>query len=619
MSLTPRSLLKQSPRLRSIQVRLLLTYLVLISFTTAVAYLFFLPRIRDYLEERTQDHLVSESRVLGNLIAGNYRYSDANLALVADDLRLQFRNVSGIRVRLYDPEGTLVLDSRDDAPQTMPQRSPPGAESADRVGEPAPEVLRALLGEQVTWGGGTPRPGDGTSGRTVHVSSPLKAAGRVFGVVDISSPVNDREMVRDVRNIVGLALFVSALASWGVAFVLSRTIVGPIERIRVAADRIAGGNLSHRVRTGQDELGRLGLAINHMAAELERRIIEIVGQKNTMNSLLATLLDGVVALDRDNRVHFLNRVAETLLRTRSGEAIGRPVVDLIRDADLTPMLAECLQKKHLVSQETFFGDRILKLYFLPYEDERHQHLGTMMVMHDVTDLRRLEEVRAQFFGSVSHELRTPLTIIKGFASTQLNSELVKTDPVMRRSLEMIDRETDRLARLVDDILELSRCRSNKMSMERKPVPADSIVRETMEPMQAHAVRAGVSLHQTIAEPPTIIMADPDRFKQIVLNLVDNAVKYTPVGGDVHVRTECDAGCWRLVVQDSGVGIPAEELPFLFERFFRGRDARRKGSSLGTGLGLAIVRELVDAHDGEIAVESELGKGSTVRVSFPVHP
>lgn len=595
-------------RLRSIQLRLIITYLVLITFSTGVTYAFFLPRMRDYLDRRTQDHLVNESRVLGNLIANNYRYSDANLELVADDLRAQFHEVYGMRVRLYDPEGTLLEDSRLDKLPDSPA--------------PLPVAGRdALVGQQVTW----QEEGNASSEREVHVSSPLKAAGRVFGVVDISAPVRDREMVTDVRNLMGWALLASLLTSWAVALLLARTIVGPIGRLRNAADRMAGGDLAHRVRVGQDELGRLGQAMNHMAAELQRRIDEIVNQKNTMNTLLETLLDGVIALDRENRIRFLNRVAEAMLGTRAEDAIGQPLLAVSggpaengeNEASLEPLLIECLETKQLVTHETLFRGRMVKFYFLPYEDDRRHHLGTMVVMHDVTDLRRLEEARSQFFGSVSHELRTPLTIIKGFASNQLDSEVVSRHEELRRSLEMIDRETDRLSRLVDDILELSRLRSRKMSMELRPLTADVLVRETLENMETHAARAGISLQACYAEQPTTIAADADRLKQILINLVDNAIKYTPVGGAVRVSTARHGQTWRVTIADTGNGIPAEEIPFLFEKFFRGRDTKRKGSSRGTGLGLAIVRELVDAHGANIAVESEVGKGSTVIVTFPV--
>ena len=470
---------------RSIGVRLILTYLVLIFFSTTVTYMFFLPRFRDYVDRRTEQQLVAESRVLSNLIRDNSMYANGNLLMIADDLRREFADVEATRVRLYDTEGTLIADTRrkrlPDPPPTLPpegrealrgqQRTwvedvlinqpEPAAQSVSPEGKPPP-YLRPRHPRQtdhVSTQTGHPAPTGPVHAQIVHVTVPLGEADRLDGVVDVSTVIADRVMTSDIRRLMGMALVVSILASLGVSLLLSKTITGPIERLRGAADRIAGGDLSHRVAVGGDELGRLGAAINHMAMELESRIGQIVGQKNTMNSLLATLLDGVVALDRDHRVQFLNRVAEIMLATRADVAIGQPLDELCRPLDLSHELTECLASKQRQSREGELGNRTVKFYLLPFEDELHQHLGTMVVLHDVTELRRLEEARVQFFGSVSHELRTPLTIIKGFASHQLDNTLVVNDAELRRSLEVIDRETDRLARLVDDILELSRLRS----------------------------------------------------------------------------------------------------------------------------------------------------------------
>ena len=564
----------------------------------AVTYLLFLSRVRGYLEQRTLEQLVAQSRIIGNLISGTYAYGDGNLSLMAGDLHAQFRDVADVRVRIYDTDGALVSDTRDETGQGV------GSEMLPTAGR------GALNDRQEIWV-------EGGDERVEHVSSPLRASGQVIGVVDVSSAVRDRETLADIRSMMGLALVASMGASWIVAFLLSKTIVGPIEGIRTAADRIAGGDLSHRVAAGVDELGRLGKAINHMAAQLDARIREIAGQKNTFDTLLATLLDGVVALDRENRVRFMNRVAEALLETTPERAIGRPFTEVAARVDVAPLLAECGQESHLVIKECPLGDRIVRFYFLPFDDEAHAHLGIMAVLHDVTDVRRLEEARSQFFGSVSHELRTPLTIIKGFALNQLDNDRVAEDPELKRSLEMIDREADRLSRLVDDILELSRLRSRKMSVDLARVEGEVLLCETIEQMEGHAARAGITFQSALCGGSSPLRADPDRLKQVLLNIIDNAVKYTPVGGRVEVTSAREEGRWRVTVSDTGAGIPAEELPFLFERFFRGRDTHRRGSARGTGLGLAIVAELVAAHDGDIKVDSEVGQGTTVRLRFPL--
>lgn len=587
-------------RLRSIQVRLVLTYLVLIAFSTTVTFLFFLPRIQQYLEKKTEDQLRAQSRLLGSFIS-SYEYSeDANLALVVQDLREKFTNVLQITtVRVYDPEGLLVADS------ASPEWAPPAGASVQL----ASDAQEALTGEQVTW------IEDGAE-RVLHVTNPLRAPQRVFGAVDISAPLKDRETMREVRRLTLVALLVSGLASWIVSFVLAQTIVRPVERIRRAADRIAQGDLTQRVPlVGADELGRLGGAINDMAAQLESRIGEIVSERSKMNSLLEALVDGVVAVDRENRVDFLNPVAEMLFEVSAREAIGKPLTAAVTVPDIPVLVQECVDHERLVSREVHHGARVLRVFCLPFKDQAHSHRGTMIVVHDITDLRRLEMVRSEFLGSVSHELRTPLTIIKGFVITLLDNPVVVADPDLERSLQMVDRETDRLARLVEDVLELSRLRSRKRALELSPMDPEEAVHDTVGVLMAHSERVGVGLSVELEEEHSCILADADRFRQIVINLVDNGIKYTPPGGEVCVRTRRSERHWVLEIVDTGVGIAREEIPFLFERFFRGKDKRKK-EARGTGLGLAIVQELVEAHHARVEVESELGKGTLVRVWFP---
>ena len=317
--------------LNSIQTKLVFTYLVLIFFSTSITYMFFVPRIQSYLLERAENHLRRESQVIANIITNTYTFADANLALVAEDIRKNFSSVQGMRVRVYDPEGTLVADSATKIPHRRV------------IGD---DARQGLLGKQVTW----VETDDGH--RTLHVSNPLKAPGRVFGVVDLAVQIGDQETIAEIRNTMMWALAISILASWIVGFLLARTIVDPISRIRSAAHRIAEGDLAHRVPTGgKDELSDLGHAINHMAAQLESRIGEIVSEKNKMNSLLETLIDGVVALDSENRVSFLNHVAEKLLNIKSDEVIGEPLTAVFDYPPLKSLLAECVEKEALLSRE----------------------------------------------------------------------------------------------------------------------------------------------------------------------------------------------------------------------------------------------------------------------------
>jgi two-component system phosphate regulon sensor histidine kinase PhoR len=576
--------------MRSIQFRLILTYLALIVVSTAITFTFFLPKIQLYLEQRAEEHVRAESQVLGNLLSSNYEYFDANLALVADDLKKNFSRVVGMRIRLYDPDGTLVADSTSEALDGQPLNA---------------QAQQAVNGTQVTW---TEQVG---TERILHTTTPLSSSRRVFGVVDISTPTRDNETIAAVRHLMEVAAVVSGLVSWLVAFLLAQTIVRPLRRIRTAADAIAHGNLATRVSAGGgDELAQLGGAINEMAAQLESRISEILREKDKMNRLLETLIDGVITLDHERRIGFMNPVAEKLLGTPASHAGGRALDEVFDNPNVLGMLDECVASGRLVTKDIHKGSSILQIFVFPYEG------GHIVLTHDITDLRRLEEARAQFLSAVSHELRTPLTIIKGFVITILDNDTVKEDAELQRSLELIDQETDRLSRLVDEVLELSRMRSKKLTLDLALSDGEEAVADVYDIMNAHAERVGVRLRRELSMRHEHILADRDRFRQILVNLVDNAIKYTPSGGEVVLRTRSTEREWIVEIGDNGRGVPPEEIPFMFERFFRGKDNRKGDAAAGTGLGLAIVRELVDMHGGRIEVDSRVGEGTTVRLLFP---
>ena len=608
----------------SIQLRLIGSYLLLIFFSTVVTFALFVPRIQAYLVEQGNAHLRQQSQILGSFISNNYGSLDGNLILVTDDLKQTFQSIQGMRVSVFDAAGGLVADL---GPATAPQASP-GGEAGHRSaarppkgsepasppagGEAFEQPLRqALDGVQVTWI-------EGEHEQVLHVTNPLRAPGHVFGAVDLATPLGAREAVLTIRRLMGWSMLVSLLTSWIVAWLLAQTIVRPLARIRSTALQIAEGELAVRApQAGRDELAHLGRAINHMATQLESRINEILDEKIKMSSLLDALVDGVVAFDSGNNVVFLNHVAETVVGTRSDEAMGRPLGLAFDHPALLELLAACAEQNAPASSELQLGSSTFKVFVTPFKDHRSVHQGAMMVLRDVTDLRRLEEARQLFFGAVSHELRTPLTIIKGFVVTLQDHPLASQDPEVAHSLELMDREADRLSRLVNDIIELSALRTRKMTLELRPVAAEQHVADTLSVLALHAERQGVRLESRLAAESTQIVADPDRFRQIVLNLVDNAIKYTQAGGSVCLRSHRHDRRWVLEVEDTGIGIPADELPFLFERFFRSKDKKRRAAAQGSGLGMAIVKELLDAHGAEVEIDSEVGRGTRVRVIFHV--
>ncbi len=458
---------------------------------------------------------------------------------------------------------------------------------------------------------------DGSKGRLLCVGVPITSSlSRIYmgSLIFYTSLRSIDEIYNHLRSVLFYAIGVSMGVTLIVSFILAFSLIHPISRIKEATLKIAGGDYSVKVDyKGQDEIRSLVDAINEMSDRIRENLKEITDEKDKMNALLSALPDGVIALNYNGEILFLNESASKMLKINKTSA-GKNIQDVVGEPPIIGFFKEGRTKHGIFTKEIPLPPKILKFYLIRYGTKGE---GIMMVVRDVTDLRRLEETRTRFLGSISHELRTPLTVIKGFIHNIMDEDEVKKREDLSRMLQIIDGETDRLARLVNDLLELSRLRSKKLSLEMETVNLDSLTEETVTQMELNAKRVGINLLFTPQTSNTEVMADKDRIKQVIINLIDNGIKYTPSGGKVEVSTYIKDNHWILEVKDTGLGISKEELPFLFERFYRTKDRKKKKYIKGTGLGMAIVKEIVDAHKGKITVESQEGKGTKILVSIPL--
>ncbi|MFP4498837.1 MAG: sensor histidine kinase, partial [Vulcanimicrobiota bacterium] len=414
-------------------------------------------------------------------------------------------------------------------------------------------------------------------------------------------------------------IIVSLVVTTIISLFLAFGLIRPLTKIEDAANRISKGDFSVDISyEGSDEIKSVVDAINYMSSQIQTNINQISGEKDKINALLSALPDGVIALNSDGQIQFLNTTALEFIDVSGEEAVGKNLFDLRQDPELKEFFDEGKEKDSLYTREISFPPNILKLHLIPYGEKTEIEPGMMMVIQDVTDLRRLEETRTSFLGAISHELRTPLTIIKGYLYTIIDEKQVQENELMQTALEVIDRETDRQSRLVSDLLELSRLRSRKLSIEMETVKIEDLVEETVNQLRTNAERMGISLQLFSNVQNIEIFADKDRMKQVFINLIDNAIKYTPQDGKVVVRTRQAPDFWEVEVEDTGMGIAKDELPFLFERFFRTKDKKKKKYIKGTGLGMAIVKEIVDAHRGIIDVSSREGEGTKILVKIPLN-
>ncbi|WP_268627288.1 two-component system histidine kinase PnpS [Paenibacillus alvei] len=422
---------------------------------------------------------------------------------------------------------------------------------------------------------------------------------------------------------IGLAILflVAAIVSYRIAYNMTR----PIENMTRVAMRIA--QMDYRARTqsvGKDEIGQLGSAINAMADSLQVQMSEIREKESRLQAVLEHMINGIVMIDAHGQVGLLNRKAEHILGIKSSEWIGRTFEDVRAPHEMQQMTAEVLERKVASHDEItlyYPEERLLDVSVVPVYFTDNEWAGVLLVMQDVSTIRRLERMRSEFVANVSHELKTPIAAVKGFAETLMNGAM--NDPEIATSfLQIIHDESERLNRLIGDILELSKIESKRVPLQYSPVQVDLFLEKTVEMLQKEADKKRIDVLLS-TEQDMYVEADEDRFRQIVLNLLSNAINYTPEGGHVKIvampieHSENGEAEWiRLTISDTGIGIPKKDLPRIFERFYR-VDKARSRSSGGTGLGLSIVKHLVDAHHGLIRVDSELGVGTTFSIELPV--
>ncbi|MDE2058301.1 MAG: HAMP domain-containing protein [candidate division NC10 bacterium] len=418
-------------------------------------------------------------------------------------------------------------------------------------------------------------------------------------------------------------------------FVIARQVTRPIVEMTAVARRMAEGDFSRRISTAStDEIGQLGSTLNLMAQRLEDRLAELEGERAKGAAILESMVEGVLAVDGANRILLINASACRLLNASSHAGVGKPFLEVIRNKEMLDLLDQTLKEGTFARQELRIFtpvQRVLQVHASPLKS-RAQTAGAMLVLHDVTELRRLEMVRTEFVSNVSHELRTPLTSIRGYLETLLEGGF-EDQKHARPFLEVIHKHTERLGRLLDDLLDLSNLELEKATLHRRPTSLAEVVENGMAIYGPRATKQGIDMRVVLPNNLPFVLADRDRLMQILINLLDNGLKFTPKGGRVTVTarelrgSECcevqsgseivsHTDCVEVAVQDTGVGIPSQDLPRITERFYRVDRARSRELG-GTGLGLAIVKHLVKAHGGELTIESELNKGTTVRFTLPV--
>ena len=414
-------------------------------------------------------------------------------------------------------------------------------------------------------------------------------------------------------------LWVAALAVVIVSVALSlifSTVYSPrIKRLMQFAQRAAAGDFTPLPRpAGRDEVADLGDAVDGMVAQLGQTIRTLTDERNRSAAILSSMVEGVAVVGSDERILYCNQAFEQILELPQGSSQGKKLVEALRQAELVSAVRQVLPGGEEITGEVEVGTVRRRSFSVTAAPVRAAGASSaVLVLHDITELRRLERVRRDFVANVSHEFKTPLTAIQGFAETLLGGAL-DDQANRKRFVEIIREQSQRLTRLTDDLLKLSRIEAGRLELESHPVSVPALVNGCVESARLKAESKGLQITVELPADIPAVRGDAVQLSEVLQNLVDNAMQYTPPGGNIDVTAYCNGHEVIFTVADTGIGIPESDLERIFERFYR-VDAARSREAGGTGLGLSIARHIVDAHGGRIWVESAVGQGSRFRFSI----
>ena len=520
----------------------------------------------------------------------------------------QLGEIASVRITVIRPDGVVIADSAE-SPDVMDNH-------AER-----PEVVAAMRGQ----------PGQATRfSHTIERTMMYMAVPRfsddgvtIAAIIRTAVPVTPIEEALSAMYVrateAGLAIaLLAAVSIW----IVSRRITKPLEQLDNAADRFAHGDFTHRIpASGSVELVRVAESMNRMAAQLDDRIRAIVDQRKEQDAVLASMTEGVLAVGRDERVITLNAAASRLLDIESGFAGGRSIYEVVRGTDVQRCMAQILHSAAPVECDCSVNApeiRNLQIHGAPIVDADGERTGSVIVLNDVTRLRRLESMRRDFVANVSHELKTPITSIKGFLETLIEGKV--EDPEDReRFLAIALRQADRLSSIIDDLLSLARIEQeeDQGGLPRQAENIKEVLVGALEVCRMHMEAKSVEVRLE-CDPSLEAVVNAPLLEQALVNLIHNAVKYSVPGSEVFVTAAQSGERLSIDVRDSGSGIEAHHLPRLFERFYRADKARSRQLG-GTGLGLAIVKHIASAHGGTVTVRSTPGTGSVFTISIPNAP
>lgn len=575
--------------------------LVLVLFTLLFLFLFSTILERQAIEQQGED-LQSQLLTLSSLLDINEFETD--VTAVSEQLS-QTAAVISERITFVTPNGEVTYDTRADEGNLENHLN-------------RPEIQQIIQGESVV--GTYDRTSESTGEVLYYAATAITDdSGELLGFLRLSKNVEEMAgLTEQMIQVLTVFMLISILVALLFTNYWTKKISDPIEKMKRVTEKLSDQNYSSRY-TGSSygEIDDLGQSINLLAINLDQQMQEINENQTRLRELINHLIIGVMVVDNEGLITMVNPVMNEVLGEDLHSKIGEPFDEALHSTNLVELIEKTIAEKTIQNQETelfYPKEKIVDANVVPVFNQQKENFNHIVLLYDITEIRRLEKVRTDFVANVSHELRTPITAVKGFAETLLDGAL-KDEEALVDFLEIIYKESTRLDLMVQDILQLSKLENHKVHAVIQTVRASEVVEEVLKIVHQKMDLKNQTF-ELVEEFPVTLEVDRDQFKQVCLNLIGNAIAYTPDGGKITVTLKETDNEAVLVVSDTGVGIPKESQARIFERFYRVDKARSRNAG-GTGLGLAIVKWLVENNNGRITLESEENKGSTFTVWLPL--
>jgi two-component system phosphate regulon sensor histidine kinase PhoR len=577
------------------QLKLFLTYLLLSLLAFVLAGVMISSSERKLSLAQLEQSMTFETQLLAQIFASSL--SENLNVTTADSLADQLgRTIQG-RITIIDRNGKVVADSYESGEALLRMEN-----HKDR-----PEVREALQDRA----GMSVRYSYTIREDMLYVASPIKAQGEIIGVARLALPLTQlRDTQNTVFRLVLLGLVAAFVFSLFLSLGFSFRVTRPLREMMQVGKRMSKGDFSQIVRVKtKDEIGELAGILNQMSADLSQKIEEITEDKSQMQSILSSMIEGVLAIDSQGKVLLANSALDQMFGL-GRSFFGRPYYELIRSHELNQFIQAVLSTRENQRKEISFIHPEEKDFIVQsalVEKPKEGSVFAILVFHDITELKKTERVRKDFVANVSHELRTPLTSIKGFVEA-LKDGAVNDPEKSARFLSIISQHTDRMNKIISDLLQLSKIESKDFELKMEPLLLRELFEEVTSVLRPLAAEKSQKIEMALHSETQKVIGDKGRIIQALTNLVDNAIKYTPEKGSIKIESRDKGDSVEIAVIDNGIGIQQKDLPRIFERFYR-VDKDRSRESGGTGLGLSIVKHIIEAHGGKVSVKSELGRGS----------